>query len=163
MTQMVKYPPAMQETQVQSLGWEDLLENGMAAHSSILPWRIPTEEPGGLQPLGHKELDTTERLTYTHTPYDKYAYNMLDTFPKSTLVIFNPHDNLIRKILFSFCWCLEKILHGPGTGRQKVVREMWEPGIRAKLRAFHCTTLPPSGVCLTHIPESLNQPRMISP
>ena len=48
-TQMVKNLPAMQETQVQSLGWEDSLEKGMATHSSILAWRIPlTEEPGGL-------------------------------------------------------------------------------------------------------------------
>ena len=45
--------PAMQETQVRSLGWEDLLENEMATHSSILAWRIPwTEEPGGLQSMG---------------------------------------------------------------------------------------------------------------
>ena len=42
----------MQETQVQSLGWEDLLEEEMATHSSILAWRIPwTEEPGGLQSM----------------------------------------------------------------------------------------------------------------
>ena len=38
--QMVKNPPAMQDTQVQSLGWEDPLEEGMATHSSILAWRI---------------------------------------------------------------------------------------------------------------------------
>ena len=45
---------------VQSLGWEDSLEEGMATHSSILTWRIPwTEEPGGLQSMGHKELNTT--------------------------------------------------------------------------------------------------------
>ena len=44
---------AVQETQVQSLGWEDPLEEGMATHSSILAWRIPrTEEPGGLQSIG---------------------------------------------------------------------------------------------------------------
>ena len=48
--QMVKSPPAMQETWVQSLGWEDALEEGLTTHSSILAWRIPrTEEPGGLQ------------------------------------------------------------------------------------------------------------------
>ena len=42
----------MQETQVQSLGWEDPLEKGMATHFSILAWRIPwTEEPGGLQSM----------------------------------------------------------------------------------------------------------------
>ena len=48
--QMVKNPPAMQETGVQSLGWEDPLEEEMATHPSILAWRIPrTEEAGGLQ------------------------------------------------------------------------------------------------------------------
>ena len=49
---MVKNPPAMQETQVQSLGQEHLLEKGTATHSSILAWRIPwTEKPGRLQPV----------------------------------------------------------------------------------------------------------------
>ena len=48
--QTEKNLPAMQETRVQSLGWEDALEKGMATHSSILAWRIPwTEEPGGIQ------------------------------------------------------------------------------------------------------------------
>ena len=51
----------MQETWVLSLGWEDSLEKGIATHSSILAWRIPgTEEPGGLQRMGHKESDMTE-------------------------------------------------------------------------------------------------------
>ena len=55
----------MQETQVQSLGQEDPLEKGMATHSSILAWEIPwTEEMGGYSPWGHKESDTTERLTF---------------------------------------------------------------------------------------------------
>ena len=50
--QMVKNLPAMQETRVQSLVWEAPLEKGMAAHSSILAWKIPwTEEPGGLQSI----------------------------------------------------------------------------------------------------------------
>ena len=45
--------PAMQETWVQSVGWKDPLEKGVATHSSILAWRIPwTEEPGGLQVHG---------------------------------------------------------------------------------------------------------------
>ena len=53
LTQMVKNLPAMQETWVQFLGWEDPLEKGMATHCSILAWRIPwTEEPGGLQSMG---------------------------------------------------------------------------------------------------------------
>ena len=51
--QMVMNPPAMQETQVQSLSWEDPLEEEMATHSSIVAWRIPgTEEPGGLLCMG---------------------------------------------------------------------------------------------------------------
>ena len=54
---MVNDPPAMQETWVGSLGWEDPLEEGVATHSSILAWEIPwTEEPGGLQPLGSQRV-----------------------------------------------------------------------------------------------------------
>ena len=50
---LVKNPPEMHETPVRSVGWEDPLEEGMAAHSSITAWRIPwTEEPGGLQSMG---------------------------------------------------------------------------------------------------------------
>ena len=57
----VKNLPAVQETQVQSLSEADPLEKGMAIHSSILAWRIPwTEDPGGLQSVGHKESDRTE-------------------------------------------------------------------------------------------------------
>ena len=53
MAQTVKNPPAMQETQVQSLRREDPLEKEIATHSSILAWRIPqTEEPSGLQSMG---------------------------------------------------------------------------------------------------------------
>ena len=51
--QTVKNLPVMQETQVRFLGWEDLLEKGMATHPSILAWRIlRTEEPGELQFMG---------------------------------------------------------------------------------------------------------------
>ena len=54
--QLVKNQPAMWETWVQSLGWEDPLEKGMATHSSILAWRIPwTEEPGELQSMGSQK------------------------------------------------------------------------------------------------------------
>ena len=61
MAQRVNNPSAMWETQVRSPGQEDPLEKGIATHSSILAWRIPwTEEPGGLQSMSHKELDTTE-------------------------------------------------------------------------------------------------------
>ena len=60
LAQLVKNLPAMQETWVRSLGWEDPLEKEMAIHSSILDWKIPwTEEPGGLQSMGPQESDTT--------------------------------------------------------------------------------------------------------
>jgi len=59
--QLVKKLPAMQETQemwVQSLGWEDPLEKGMATHSSILAWEIPwTEEPNGLQSMESQRVE----------------------------------------------------------------------------------------------------------
>ena len=54
-----------QEMQVRSLGWKDPLEKEIATHSSILAWKIPwTEEPGGLQSWGRKELEITE---HAHT------------------------------------------------------------------------------------------------
>ena len=64
--QLVKNPPAMQETWVRTLGWEDPLEKEKATHSSILAWRIPwTEEPGRLWSMGHTELDMSEQLTFS--------------------------------------------------------------------------------------------------
>ena len=55
--QMIKRLPAMRETWVRSLGWEDPLEKEMATHSSILAWRIPwTEELDGLQPMGSQRV-----------------------------------------------------------------------------------------------------------
>ena len=49
--------PAVQETSIQSLGWEDPLEKGMATHSSTLAWGIPwTEEPGGLRSMGSQRV-----------------------------------------------------------------------------------------------------------
>ena len=54
---MVKKLPAMQETQVQSVGWEDSLKKEMPTHSSILTWRIlRTEEPGRLQSMGSQRV-----------------------------------------------------------------------------------------------------------
>ena len=83
---MVKNLPAMQETRVQSLGQEDLLEKGMATHSSILAWRIPsTEEPCGLQVHRVTESDMTEWLFFFRflktikTKFD--CRNLYDTLP----------------------------------------------------------------------------------
>ena len=63
--------PAVQkvhETQAQSLGWEDALEEGLTAHSNILAWRIPwTEEPGGLQSIGSQRVNMTEVTEHADT------------------------------------------------------------------------------------------------
>ena len=61
---MVKNLPAMQETRVRFLSWEDSLEKGKATHPSILAWKTPwTDKPGGLRSMGRVESDVTERLT----------------------------------------------------------------------------------------------------
>ena len=58
MAQMVNNLPAVQETLVWSLGWEDPLEKGMATHSSIPAWKIPwIEEPSGLQSMGSQRVE----------------------------------------------------------------------------------------------------------
>ena len=77
MAQTVKHLPAMRETPVQPLGWEDPPEKEMATHSSILAWKIRrTEEAGRLQAVGHKESDTTERLTLESGFKSQFAYSL---------------------------------------------------------------------------------------
>ena len=62
-TQMVKIPPAIRETWVQSLGWEDPLEKGTATHSIFWPGEYHGQRSlAGSSPWGHKELNTTEQL-----------------------------------------------------------------------------------------------------
>ena len=64
MGQVVKNLPAMQETRVRSLIWEDPREKGIATHSSFLAWRIPgTEKPGGLQAMGSQSRTRLKRLS----------------------------------------------------------------------------------------------------
>ena len=70
MAQTVKNPRAMQETWVQSLGWEDSLEKEMATDSSILAWRIPwTEEPGGLQSMWSQSQTQLSDEAHTHSTF----------------------------------------------------------------------------------------------
>ena len=76
--QMVKSLPAMWETQVQTLGWEDPLEKGMAIHSSILAWRIPrTKKPGRLQSMGLQKSQT--RLSNEHFISSFILYRLFST------------------------------------------------------------------------------------
>ena len=74
MAQLVKNSPAMQETLVRFLGWEDPLEEGMETHSSILAWRVPVDRGAWRAAAhgGHKESDTPEPLsTAQHSREDK--------------------------------------------------------------------------------------------
>ena len=104
--EMVKNLPAMQEIWVQSLGWEDPLEEGVATHSSILVYRIPwTEEPG---PWGGKESGTTEWLTYTQ----KLLWCRLG-FPSPSLIV-----SFIDSLLFMLV---------PGLGCFPVIQHLLLP------------------------------------
>ena len=90
---MVKKMPAMWETSVGSLGWEDSLEEGIATHSRILAWRIPwTEEPGELQSTGVTKSwtqlsDFTFTSVYMSTPISQFI--LFPTFPPVTLILFS--------------------------------------------------------------------------
>ena len=79
--QMVKTRPAMQDTQVPSLGQEDSLEKGIAIHSSILAWRIPwTEKPGRLQSMG------LQRVGYDKVTFFPPDMDILSSFTKTQQV-----------------------------------------------------------------------------
>ena len=92
MAQVVKNLPAMQETQVQFLGWEDLLEKGIAIHTRILAWRIPwTEEPG------RATLGVTKSQTPSIRDNENDQYCTYNFFYQNTAVIHS------SKSFSSFC------------------------------------------------------------
>ena len=83
--QLIKNLPAIQETWVQSLGWEDPLEKGKATHSSILAWRIPKTSP-----WSHKELDMTDQLSLTHSGLPTGS---LESDPANLLLMYHTGSN----------------------------------------------------------------------
>ena len=98
MAYTIKNPPAMWETQVRSLGWEDLLEGGTATHSSILAWRILwTEEPSGLQSPGLQRVGhdwaCTRGLRWT---FEKWAISVLFLFR------LNSDNKVFERIILAF-------------------------------------------------------------
>ena len=83
---MVKHLPAMQETPVQSLGWERPLEKEMATHPSTLAWKIPwMEEPGGIQSMGSKRIghDWSTSLSFTFIEYYKLIEILIENLPQN--------------------------------------------------------------------------------
>ena len=86
MAQTVKNLPVMWETRVQSLGWEDPLEKGMATHTSVLAWRIPwTEEPGGPESMGSQRAGHNGATSFTGVG-DECDCLMASTFLSATLL-----------------------------------------------------------------------------
>ena len=119
MTQQVKNPPAMQKTQktfVQSLGWEDLLEEEMATHSSILAQKIPwTEEPAriqymGLQRVGHDLLTKQKKQQYSILIY----YTIQIVIPFCTLypcILFFFMSTTLSILISSYPACRQPLLN----------------------------------------------------
>ena len=104
MAQTVKNLPAMQETHVWSLSLEDLLEKGIATHSSILAWKIPwTEEPGGLQSMGSQKSQTRLKQLSTHT---------VEVTPKVLIHCFYPCPPLGTQIHTPTCLPVQTDLSG---------------------------------------------------
>ena len=98
MAQLVKNPPTMRQTWVQSLGWEDPLEKGTSTHSSILAQRIPwTEEPGGLQSMGGNKLGMTE---HAHIYTSCHASKMLSRKRASAYRIIQ----CTQTFVFMYCY-----------------------------------------------------------
>ena len=99
MAQLVKNPPAMQETWVQSLGWEDPLKKGKATHSSILAWRSPQ---------GHKESDMSEPLSLcVYNLYDAFRFNTIEKyvyFPFELMYSIISSTVFFLQLCFSCLW-----------------------------------------------------------
>ena len=95
LAQMVKNLPAMQ---IQSLGWEDPLEKGIATHSNSLAWRIPwTEEPGGLQSMGSQRVRhdcATNTFTVFSASTQLSAFIFIHSFIEVLLIIYYMPDTL---------------------------------------------------------------------
>ena len=131
--QRIKNLPAMQDTWVQSLGWEDILEKEMAIHPSILAWRIPwTEETVSYSPLGCKESDTTERLTLPQSELLLADYVCRDSFQISSQTLGR--------------LCKDKAETGVKLSQSKECQEppeAWKDKERFSPKAFRrCMTLP---------------------
>ena len=138
----------MWETGVQSLGWEDPLEEGMASHSIILAWRIPwTKEPGGLQSMG------LQRIGHDWSDFGRKVITNLDSIFKSRDITLPTKVHLVKTMVFPVVmygyeswtvkkaehrridafelWCWRRLLRVPWIARrsnQSILKEI-SPGI----------------------------------
>ena len=141
--QMVKNLPVVWETQVWSLGWEDPLEKGMAAHSSMLAWKIPwTDEPGKLQSMGSQRLGhdwATNTFVFSFL-LGRKAMTNLDSILKSRDITLSRKVHIVKTIVFPLVmygcesctikkaecwriaafelWCWRRLLRVPWTARR---------------------------------------------
>ena len=134
--QTVKNPPAMQETQVWSLDWEDSLKKWMATHASILTWRIPwTEEPGGLQSMGLQRVRHNWatnsftfplyqlRLWYYFYPVTIHTKGLDSSFAAA----ITNYCTKVQKTCSSHWWLLSKPPKGNSINRyeNKMINKSW--------------------------------------
>ena len=126
MAQMVKCVPTVRETQVQSLGWEDLLEKETATHSSILAWKIPRQKSlVGYSTWGCKELDTTEQLHFTTCTLCHLEPQPLVLIPLPT--VFTTSRIASRTLMMTYCFS------------NSLLKEVFIYCKRCKLHAKHFT------------------------
>ena len=142
--QTVKNLPALQETQVSSLGWEDPLEKGMATHSSILAWRIPwTEEPGGLQSMELQRVGhhwETNTFTFHFSGFNSVPVKCMCTWKLKLWLVWKQlfvdeiEFKISRKITLDLGWVLNiatSILTKERRGRflnKEAQRRQWLEG-----------------------------------
>ena len=101
--QLVKNPPAVQETWVRSLGWEDPLKKGMATHSSILAWRTPwTGEPGGLHSMGSQRVGHDWATNTTMTVSETILFIFSLAYYYHLLLEYQLYRNRDLGFLFNF-------------------------------------------------------------
>ena len=130
MAQMVKNLPAMQETQIRSLCWEDPLEKGMATHSSTLAWRIPwTEEPSGLQSIGSQRVRHDGAITLTLTNLTSWGF------------CFNKRNKNFSKYFKQRAFIVKNWIHG----RRKAEKPNGEEWGNSKISYSKKLKSPPQG------------------
>ena len=131
---MVKNPPAMWETWVQSLGWEDPLEKGMATHFTILAWKIPqTEKPGRLQSKGSQRVRYDWQLSLS---LHKDLQSITNLCLPQQYILFFHLSSLSSVFVLSPMWSIFSHILPDNYGRNKIITQQktWQYVCRVDLR-----------------------------